>query len=368
MSNVSDQPEASITTSTNEDSALALSGGQLVSKDLVFRLLHDKLGITVTVILNVLFAGFVFIADVLREEPAQRPLEALTSLRKLLIISFGLLVYFLLPRWIADLFNGLKSNKVIANSCSDNYDYDDFQNDVVKRIDRRIVFVLGLIFVAVFWIYRVITYSHKRSPWLEAAALIVVYAVPYYVYLVTLIKFCLALFSTKHLFNLFAVKVNPLHLDGVGGFRPIGRMLLRYAIVLAVFVSLATAGRVLSYHDQKFVIILWRSEVYMAVAACVLFPMFLWGWLWVPHKAMIEYRDSKLRKLDEELQRAEPEKEAERLPEIKKQYELTKESYPTWPMSFRQVRKFFGLMIVPLITTLLTLIIQHLWARITSKP
>jgi hypothetical protein len=368
MSNFGDQPVAPKTISINQDSASALSGNQFVTKDPVFRLFHEKLGAVVTVVLNVLFAGLVFLADILRKEPAEQPLEVITSLRKLLIISFGLSVYFLLPRWLADLFNGLKKNRVIANSRSDNYDYDDFQNDAVRRIDRGIVSVLGLTFVVVFWVYRLLTYSHKRPLWLEAAALIVVYAVPYYVYLVTLLKFCLALFSTRRLFDLFDVKVNPLHLDGVGGFRPIGRMLFKYASVLAVFVSLATTGRVLSYRGNQVTFNPWRSEVYMAVVATMLFPMFLWGWLWVPHKAMTEYRNSKLRKLDEELQRADPEKEAERLSELKKHYELTKESYPTWPMSFRQVRKVVALIAVPFITTLLTLVIQYLWARITSKP
>ncbi len=363
-----DQEEAPVAMSRTQDGPSPLSSDQLVTKDPVFRLLHKKFGAVATTSLNVLLAGLVFLADVLRKEPADRALEVSTSLRKLLLISFGLSVYFLLPRWISALFNGLKSNRVIANSRSDGCDYYDFQNDAIRRIDSGIISVLALTFVVVFWIYRLLTYSHKRPLWLEATTLIVVYGVPYYAYLVTLIKFCLALFSTKRLFDLFDIKVNPLHLDGVGGFRPIGRILLRYAIVLTVFVSLATAGRVLSYRGNEFEFIPWRSEVYMAVAACMLFPLFIWGWLWVPHKAMIGYRDGKLGKLDQQLQRADPENEAERLSELKKHYELTKESYPTWPMSFRQVRKFFGLMTVPFITTLLTLVIQYLWTRMTSNP
>src|SRR5438046_9705658 len=103
MNNVSNHPEDPETTSTNQEHRLPLSSEQLVTHDPVFTLLHEKLGTRLTVILNVLFAGLVFLVDVLREAPAERPLEALASIRKLLIISFGLSVYFLLPRWIAEL-------------------------------------------------------------------------------------------------------------------------------------------------------------------------------------------------------------------------------------------------------------------------
>jgi len=363
MSNVNDYPAAPETTSTNQ--GRPLSSEQLVTQDPVFRLLHEKLGAPLTVILNVLLAGLVFVADVLREAPAERPFEVLTSIRKLLIISFGLSVYFLLPRWIADLFNGLKSNRVIAKARA-SYNSDDFQNDTARRIDKRICSVLGLTFVVVFWIHRMLTYSHKRPFWLEVVALVFVYALPYYAYLVSIIKFCLTLFSTKRLFDLFEVKISPLHVDGVGGFRPIGRMLLRYAVVLAIFVSLATVGRVLSYHDHSLHVTLNRSEVYMAGAACMLLPMFLWGWLWVPHKAMIEYRNDKLGKLAEELQNVDAEKEAELLAGRKKTYEIAKESYPTWPMSFHQVRYFLGLIMTPFIATITTVLVQLLWARLTK--
>lgn len=366
MSNISNHPEAAETTATNQERQLPLSSDQFVTQDPIFRLLHEKLGAPLTVILNILFAGLVFLADVLREAPAERPFEVLASVRKLLIISFGLSVYFLLPRWIADLFNGLRSNRVIGKSRG-NYNSDDFQNETVKRIDKRICSALGLTFVVVFWIHRILTYSHKRSLWLEVVALVFVYALPYYAYLVSIVKFCLALFSTKRLLDMFDVKVSPLHVDGVGGFRPMGRMLLRYAVVLAIFVSLATVGRVLSYHDHSLHVTLNRSEVYMAVAAFALFPMFLWGWLWVPHKAMIEYRDGKLGKLAEELQKVDGDKEAELLAGRKEKYKVAKESYPTWPMSFHQVRNFLGLTMTPLIATITTVVVQYLWAKIT-KP
>ncbi|MFZ0748159.1 MAG: hypothetical protein WAM70_02280, partial [Pyrinomonadaceae bacterium] len=272
MSKVRQSSRARLT-SINGSHSSALSAKQLVTKDPVFRLFHGKLSATWTVIINVLFAGLVFLADILGKPPNERPLEAFTSLRKILIIAFGLSVYFLQPGWIADLFNGLEKNRVIVRSRSGDYDYDDFQSDRIRRVDSRLCTVLGFLFLVAFWIRRLLTYSHKRSLWLELAALFIVYALPYYAFVVTLTKFCLALFSTKRLFDLFEVRVNPLHIDGVGGFRPIGRILLKYAIVLAVFVSLATAGRILSSIDD-FRLILGRSEVLMALLATACFPLF----------------------------------------------------------------------------------------------
>jgi hypothetical protein len=191
--------EAPITTSIRQIDPSPLSNHQLVAKDPLFRLFHKNLGAAVTIILNVLLAALVFLADILRKEPSDRPLELLTSLRKLLLIPFGLSIYFLLPRWITALFNGLKINRVISKSRSADYDYDDFQKDAIRRIGGRMVSVSAFAFVVGFWIYRLLTYSHKRPLWLEVATLIVVYGLPYYAYLVTIIKFCLALFSTKRL-------------------------------------------------------------------------------------------------------------------------------------------------------------------------
>lgn len=384
MSKVSDQPATPVTVSTNEDSTLALSSGQLFSKDFVFTLLHDKLGYKLTVIFNVLLAGIVFFFDTALQYKTQNVaysisplLEVLTALRKILTVSLGLSVYFLLPGWIANLFNSLRKNMVIANSRRENFHYEDFLNKVVREIDRKLWAVCGLIFVVLFWIYRAFSYYHdfsysgKRPVWLEVVALIV-YALAYYAFLVTLIKFCLVLFSTTRLFGLFDIQVNPLHPDGAGGLGAIGRILSRFVNATVAFALLASVGRLLSYGRYRE-LHLGRSEVLMLLMASTLLPLFLWGWLWIPHKAMIQYRDSKLMILAKEFLRAVPDRytsapidtvtikeSTDRLAELKKSYELLKETYPTWPMSFRRVNSLVALASTPFITTFLPPFIDYL--------
>jgi hypothetical protein len=387
MSKVIDQPASPATNSANENSPLELSSGQLFSKDFVFTLLHNKLGSTLTVILNVLMAGMVFFFDTALQYKTQNVahsisplLEVLTALRKILTISLGLSVYFLLPRWIANLFNSLRKNMVIANTRKENFHYEDLLNKAIRIIDRKLWAVCGLIFVILFWIYRAFSYyrdfsySGKRPVWLEAVALII-YALTYYAFLVTLLKFCLVLFLTTRLFGLFDIQVKPLHPDGAGGLGSIGRILSRFVRATVAFALLASAGRLLSY-GRYGELHLGRSELLMLLMASTLLPLFLWGWLWVPHKAMIQYRDSKLMILAKEFLRAVPDnypstpidtvtikENTDRLAELKKSYELLKETYPTWPMSFRRVKSLIALASTPFITTFLPPFIDYLRGR-----
>jgi hypothetical protein len=264
---------------------------------------------------------------------------------------------------------------VITSSRRENTHYEDFLNDAVERIDRRVWAVFGLIFVVLFWIYRAFTYSGKRPVWLEVGALLM-YALTYYAFVVTLIKFCLALLSTNRLLVSFNIQVNPLHPDGAGGLGAIGRMLSRYVSVIVAFALLVALGRVFSYYAHRQELILGRSEVLMFSVACALLPLFLWGWLWIPHKAMVQCRDSKLMTLAEEFLRAIPDKypsppidtamikeSTDRLAELKRPYELLKETYPTWPISFRQVKSLVAIMSAPFITTLLPYAIDYLLGR-----
>lgn len=385
MSEVSAHPAARATATTNGDEALEFSSRRLFSKDFVFTLLHDKLGDTLAVVLTLLMAGIIFFLDAALPDTTQNGapstsllLEISTSLRKILTILLGLSVYFLLPRWIAHLFSSLKRNTVITSSRRGNTHYDDFLNHAVGRIDRRIWAVLGLIFVALFWIYRACRYSGGRPVWLEAGALLM-YALAYYAFFMILIKFCLVLLSTKRLFDSFNVQVNPLHPDGAGGLGAIGRMLSRYVSILAAFALLISLGRVFSYYAHQQELILGRSEVWMFLAACALLPLFLWGWLWVPHKAMVQCRDSKLVTLAEEFLRAIPDKypsplidtgmikeSTDRLAELKRPYELhelLKKTYPTWPISFPQVKSLVAIMSTPVITRFLPYAIDYLLGR-----
>jgi hypothetical protein len=114
-----------------------------------------------------------------------------------------------------------------------------------------------------------------------------------------------------------------------------------------------------------------RTETWLLLVGYTSFPLLVWGWLWTPHQAMREARDRKLLVIADEFLKASanpPTKETtERLSGLKQQYELLRESYPTWPIRFGQVNRLVALASTPLITTALPTIVKVLTGIITSR-
>lgn len=387
MTRASDQSDAPEARSADQNLVSPVSSERLVTQDPVFRLLHDKIGCKWSIILIVLLLSIVYFCEsaLLFKSPStasstSASLELLTALRKILTTSLGLFVYLRLPGWIAGLFNSLKHEDVIGESRDKILRYEDFLAKVVRKVDRKVWAVCGLVFIIAFWAWRIFSYyrhsaySSKRPFWLEAAALIV-YGIPYYAFIVALIKFCVILFLTTRLFSLFNIQVNPLHPDGAGGFGAIGRLLSRFVMATVAFALLASAGRFLSYARYGY-LHMGRTEVILLLMTGTVLPLFLWAWLWVPHKAMVKFRDRKLMILAEEFRRsirdghlATPadsvsiKLSTDRLAELKKSYELLKETYPVWPMSFGRMRSLVALTSAPLITTFFPQLIDYLRGR-----
>lgn len=267
---------------------------------------------------------------------------------------------------------------VISDPLQERCTYERFLKDMTRKIDRKIWSIFGVLTVILFYIYRIGGYdSRKRAIGLEVAALIV-YGLAYYCFLPTLIKLWLALFSTNRLFNSFHLRVNPLHPDNAGGLSPVGRLFSNYVLIFVAFGLIVAMGIVSSFirADGN---IFRRTETWLLLVGYMSFPLLMWGWLWTPHKAMRDARDRKLLIIAEEFLEATPDKSAvapanpatkkttERLSELKQQYELLRESYPTWPIRFRQVNRLVALASAPLITTALPTIINFLTGFITSR-
>ena len=391
MHKVNNDPSTPVEIVATGGKVQMLQTERLFSNDPLFTFLHGKFGDALTVTINVLLAGIVFFGgaalnegffnktyDDSMDSSTALLLDVSTSLRKILLILLGLSAYFLFPRWVASLFNDLERNRVIGTSRTGEATYQHFLSRMVKTIDRKVWSAFGIATVIAFWLYRIIPFDGDERPlWLEVAALIV-YALVFYTFLPTLIKLCIVLFYTNRLFSLFHIKVNPLHPDTAGGLGPVRRMLTRFVIIFVAFGLLAATGMVSAYYRGTSVFS--RAETAMLIVGYISFPLLLWGWLLAPHKAMTEARDRKLLGLAEEFLRAIPDKDVaftvetplikestERLSEIKKQYELVRETHPTWPIRFRQVNKLIALASTPLITTLLPVVIQYLTGVITSR-
>lgn len=364
-----------------------LTADRLVANDPVYRFLHDRLGGALTVIFNVALMSLIFFGGAYlngglfnstygspnHNSDAAVFFDRTTSLRKILLTALGLLVYFQLPRLVAALFNNLRANSVLSDSRREDMSYEQFLNDIVRKMNLKLWPILGVMTVVGFWVHRFFSYNAAKRPlWLEIAAL-AAYALAYYVFIPTLAKLWIVILSTNRLFRTFYVRVNPLHPDGAGGFGPVGRMLSTYALIFAVFGLLIAAGMLSSYYREGQ--LFRRTETWMLLVGYTSLPALLWSWLWVPHKAMQEARDRKLLVLAEAFLRGTLQHDAGRasdalslkestewLSELKKQYELLMDSYPTWPIRFWQVNRLAALMSAPLITTILPHIVSAIGA------
>jgi hypothetical protein len=362
--------------------------------DPVHKFLHDRVGGTLTVALHAALAALVFFGGAYLngglfnntyDDLAHAALfDRTTSLRKILLIALGLSVYFLLPRLVAALFNNLRDNSVLAGPRRASLTYGRFLEDMAGKMNWRLWPVLGVLTVVWFWAYRYFTHDPaKRKFWLEIAAL-VAYSLGFYVFVPTLAKLWIVVFSTNRLFRLFKVRVIPLHPDGAGGFGPVGRMFSTYVLIFTAFGLLVAAGMISSYYRTNS--LFKRSETWMLIVGYTSLPVLLWGWLWAPHKAMREVRDRKLLLLAEEFHNATtrhdadgpadappPEESAdlkasiERLSELKRQHDLLIDSYPTWPVRFRQANRLAALISAPLITTALPHIIYTLRLLLSKR-
>ena len=328
MCETTDEQTTPVKTSLTEDGIPTLHSEQLYQNDPVFKLLfHSKFRGRLTIAMNVLLAGIVFFGGAVLngglfnkrygevkfgneiDHSTALTFDALTSARKILLILLALTVYYLLPRWIAKLFNTLKRNMVISHPRQKGFTYQDFLNDMIRKTDRKIWSVLGVLTVILFFIYRINGYDSKKRPiWLEAAALIV-YGLAYYCFLPTLIKLWLALFSTNRFFNSFHLRVNPLHPDNAGGLSPVGRLFSNYVVIFVAFGLIVAAGIVSSFirADGN---VFGRTETWLLLVGYTSFPLLMWGWLWTPHLAMREARDRKLLIIAEEFLKATPDKSA----------------------------------------------------------
>jgi hypothetical protein len=295
----------------------------------------------------------------------------------LVVVPIGFALYLWLPNAIADLFNTLKANGAIGERRPDRpgpESYEGFTKKLVAWADSRWWVVGALMFVALYWLYRLlITYPAEfstlspawRQPWLRVATLLLAHSPGMYAAFYVIVRLLVVSVFTNRLFHLFYMRVNPLHPDGCGGLGVLGR-LLTVSVLIATALGAAWVGGVLSAGIHS----LLRLEVVILGACYVVFtPLLLIGWLASPHRAMKEARDAALQPLADEFQRAiaqavpSAQDDAaaikagtDRLAELKRRYEFLRDSFPVWPMRTQPLRSLVGTAVLPLISSLIPLV------------
>lgn len=113
--------------------------------------------------------------------------------------------------------------------------------------------------------------------------------------------------------------------------------------------------------------------ILLATIYVILVPAILIGWLWIPHKVMVEDRDAVLHEVAAQFQLTIQEMvssphndiksittNTRHLSRLKARYELLKEIFPTWPLEVVQIRRLVVLAILPAIGAILPVIFSIL--------
>ena len=187
-----------------------------------------------------------------------------------------------------------------------------------------------------------------------------------YVAFMVVAKGILALGWFNLLFRRFHARVHPLHVDGVGGFGPLGSLAIRYSLIavsLGVIGTSLTVARV--FADGGWMLV---ESLLFYVAYAVLTPACLITPLWSAHQAMVHCRNKLLDDISNEFERAlveESPKNAaafkesgKRLLVLRARYSLVRDTYPTWPLSLTAFRGFGITASLPLAVSIISTVVD----------
>jgi|GEM_PF-4953918 hypothetical protein len=357
-----------------------LKDGQFYTGDPVLVFLRNKLHLEDGWIItgSVLLTSLALLAvPTLLGLPIDLNTLTVDLLEMLVVIPLGLLLYLSLPNLFDDLFNTLTDNGVVGPRRADvtgPASYAAFLQDLVFQANRRVWVVGALILPAAYWIYRLSGYvagdttavGTPQTQLLLRLAVLVAYTLSLYGVVFSIVRLLILLVFSVRLFRTFHVQVNPLHPDGSGGFAIVGRLLTASVLIATIIGAAAVIMSLLFL--ARGANPLWRIETLLLGAIYLLLtPLLLYGWLWTPHRAMLEARDQVLRPLADEfqqaIQRSMPTAQDDaaslktgtaRLDEIKQRYELLHKAFPTFPVRTFVSSSLIVTSILPALSALLS--------------
>lgn len=361
-----------------------LSPEQFYRHDPLLVLVRDRLHIGAgwgVAGIALLSGAVLLVAPALVGVPFEQQNTLISLIQSLLIHPTAVAIYVSLPDGLAGLFNSMKQNGIIGEARQPQPEsYLAFEGKLMAWADSGWWTALAVVGVILYWLYRLLADIPgditKLAPqearlWLRLAMLLV-YSPLIYAALLSLARFLVGLVFTRRLFRAFKIRINPLHPDGSAGLGAIGRML---ALSVLVATAIGAAATLMAMADRSagrnpFV----RAETWVAgMIYLVALPLLFLDWLWGPHRAMLAMRDESLKPWADEFQRSIPEAvpsaqddagkikaTTDRLAEIKRQYELLKESYPVWPIQTPALNRLVATSLLPLITSLLSSFVPNI--------
>jgi hypothetical protein len=253
-------------------------------------------------------------------------------------------------------------------------DYPILISQMVTNVNKRWWGAFALLLVALYWYYRLgmhiendftLNISITYRLWVRLAYLLF-YSPLIYGALLSIARFLVGLLYSQRLFRQFKLQVNPLNPDGAGGLSQVGMMLV-FSVLVAILLGATSAGMMI-FNIALGQNPLTRSEtIAFGVLYLVFTPLLFAVWLWAPHQALLDARKEFLLPLAEEYlntatqtipapdDTAEGIKvKTERLVEIKRQYELVRDTFPTWPLPDLTLKRLVTASSLPAISPLLS--------------
>lgn len=369
---------------------------QIYKRDPLYNLLVNRLSVNqtgLTIAIAVLMFVILRTPIILKKSTFDMGGLGIDIVQSFVIFPIAISLYFQTPKFLSRLFTELRLY-IDENHLTGGETYDEFLKILTSTLNNYwwIVFEFGLIIY--YWIYRLslkdpsiditLSINPPEIRTIFRLVLLVIYTPVMYAGILSIYRMIIAAIYTGKLFRTFQIHVNPLCPDGAGGIGIVGQVLIM-SLLLATTIGIA--GTAMTYFNlsignnpfQRF------ETVALGIIYLVLLPFVFANWLWFPHQALLDAREKVLAPLAEEfklaaIQNSQLKDETtetikartERLTEIKKQYELIRDTFPIWPLQVQPLRNLLATSIMPAVTSLLSGPILQLWKTITafmnSKP
>jgi hypothetical protein len=285
-------------------------------------------------------------------------------------------VFLTLPNLATRLLRRLRQDEVVAPAAGARL--DEFAKDLQHQLNR--VRTLVVIPTVLYLGYLLVDTFVKHSSWREVRLLdmehlplrplqvvllvvaLVAQAGVFYVAVTALTE----LWSSSQAFGRLLrdpdskIQVQPLHPDGCGGLRVIGR-LLNLVLYVAAILGVAGVCIFLALHGTPWVATR-RPEPYVLVGFYLILLPSAFTLLWRPHELMDKRRDKILKPLAREFNATilatepQPTDNAEqlrangdRLQELSRQLALLDEACPAWPLRLRRLRPVVATAVLPVV-------------------
>jgi hypothetical protein len=295
-------------------------------------------------------------------------------------------VFLTLPNLATRLLRRLRLDEMVAPADA-GARLDEFAADLQHRFNRIRAWVV--VPTALYLAYLLIDNFMVHSSWramrlldLENLTLsppqavllgvsLVAQAAVFYVAVTALTELWSTSLAFGRLLRDFKLQVQPLHPDGCGGLRVIGRLLNLVLHVAAIF-GAAGVCIFLALHGTPWVATR-RPEPYVLVGFYLVLLPSAFTLLWRPHVLMDKCRDEILKPVAKEFNdtilaskpqpaddTAQLKAKGDRLQELSRQLKLLDDACPAWPLRLRRLRPVVVTAVLPVVIPVLAAIMSKL--------